>query len=706
MISKSKSFSESHNDSIIIVTPKEIDPSMLGEKYLGVEQVYHYTPESNDGMRRAHTDNYETKVYGNLEYLGEKEDLHFYDFYYFYDGEKITTLDGEINLPYYLIIKYNIRNCILMDKNTKVELKDTDYSVTVHANYSINKDEYKQVSRKYSYGIMKNEKSKDKIINLNEFKTNIVESLKPKNLKELIRRQCNYVEEKYLDANISLSSIPTDKEICDYISDCFIVDRDIFEDMSESLERGTYSLEDLVEDIKNDNLTYASNIPKDILIKILETYPDMIKVLDKETLPKDIVSKYAKGNVNWLEIPIEELNETDLVHVLVDMSNSDKNDLFDYYDYIVESLNKVNNDTKNKCMNILNDVSSYSRNTKISIYKEVGEIEKLIYLLERANDVSIDNLRNLPIDKFSTELLLGTLSNIYTKKQDGDTFYLIITELLKRMSNKELDSYISDSLIVGKIFLDIGTKIETHHVGWVIQSIVYEESLEILNLFTERNIKSFADSLFDVILEKLSEDTDDTLLKFLADFDYNYILIDYLSSDNKKTIREYLLNNINKKKSILENLGYQVTHLVKVLDFTKDDYVNYYLNSISSNCNSYNNRVIPKELLEELNNKLVLPCPNYDWVFDKYSIELYVGDKVKSREQLKNLLKSDSKLFKKALASAKGEKDGKIIPIDNISKWLFGVPNQKGFLFYRKDYNRVYLPENTPNEIIDLIKGV
>lgn len=533
-----------------------------------------------------------------------------------------------------------------------------------------------------------------------------MDSLRPKNLKELVRRQCNYVEEKYLDANISLESIPRDNDICDYISDCFIVDKDIFEDMSKSLERGAYSLEDLVEDIKNDNLTYASNIPKNILIKILETYPDMIKVFDKETLPKDIVSEYAKGNVNWLEIPIEELNETDLVHVLVDMSNSDKNDLFDYYDYIVDSLNKVDNDTKNRCMNILNDVSSYSRNTKISIYKEVGEIEKLIYLLERANDVSIDNLRNLPIDKFSTELLLSTLSNIYTKKQDGDTFYLIITELLKRMSNKELDSYISDSLIVGKIFLDIDTKIETHHVGWVIQSIVYEESLEILNLFTERNIKSFADSLFDVILEKLSEDTDDTLLKFLADFDYNYILIDYLSSDNKKTIREYLLNNINKKKSILENLGYQVTHLVKVLDFTKDDYVNYYLNSISSNCNSYNNSVIPKELLEELNNKLVLPCPNYDWVFDKHSIELYVGNKVKSREELKNLLKSDSKLFNKALASAKGEKDGKIISIDNISKWLFGVPNQKGFLFYRKDYNRVYLPENTPNEIIDLIKGV
>ena len=246
MINKSKSFSESCDDVITIITSKEINHSMLGEKYLGVEQVYRYTPESNDGMRRARNDNYETKVYGNLEYLGEKEGLHFYSFYYFYNGEKITTLYGNINLFYYLVIKYNIRDCILIDKSTKVRLKDTDYFVSVNTNYSINKDGYKQVSRKYSYGIMENEKSKDKIINLNDFKTNIVESLKPKNLKELIRRQCNYVEEKYLDANISLSSIPTDKEICDYLSDCFIIDKDIFEDMSESLERGTYSLEDLV----------------------------------------------------------------------------------------------------------------------------------------------------------------------------------------------------------------------------------------------------------------------------------------------------------------------------------------------------------------------------------------------------------------------------------------------------------------------------
>ena len=724
MINKSKSFSESCDDVITIITSKEINHSMLGEKYLGVEQVYHYTPESNDGMRRAHNDNYETKVYGNLEYLGEKEDLHFYDFYYFYDGEKITTLDGEINLPYYLIIKYNIRDCILMDKNTKVELKDTDYSVTVHANYSINKDEYKQVSRKYSYGIMKNEKSKDKIISLNDFKNTIVESLRPKNLKELIRKQCDYVEEKYLDANISLSSIPTDKEICDYISDCFIIDKDIFEDMSESLERGTYSLEDLVEDIKNDSITEASNIPKDILIKILETYPDTIKMFDKETLPKEIIYKYAKGKLSWLDIPFDDLDENDLLYVLIDMNNRyktvmsdgdsdiDKEYLFDdfYYYYIMDSLNKVDKDTKNKCLSILDNASFYDRKTKIDIYRKAEEIDRIVYLLERLNDVSINDLKFLPKDKFSTEFLVSLLSKTYDKSQDGDTFYLIVYELWKTMSPEELDSYISDSLIVDKIYLQPCLRVFTNHIGWLINSIMYQHSVKILSMLTEENIESFADSLFSKILERVAKHKSEPLLWFLTSVDYNYNLINYLSSNNKKLLRECLLNNINKEDSILEWLGHKVVDIIKSLDFSKEDYVTYYLNSISFNSISFNydfyiDCVIPKELLEELNNTLVLPCPNYDWIFTKKTIELYVGNRVNSREELKNLLKSDSRLFKKALTCAKGEKDGKIIPIDNISKWLFGVPNQKGFLFYREEYNRVYLPRNTPNEVIDLIKG-
>lgn len=724
MINKSKSFSESCDDVITIITSKEINHSMLGEKYLGVEQVYRYTPESNDGMRRARNDNYETKVYGNLEYLGEKEGLHFYSFYYFYNGEKITTLYGNINLFYYLVIKYNIRDCILIDKSTKVRLKDTDYFVSVNTDYSINKDGYKQVYREYSYSIIENEKSKDKIISLNDFKTNIVESLKPKNLKELIRRQCNYVEEKYLDANISLSSIPTDKEICDYLSDCFIIDKDIFEDMSESLERGTYSLEDLVEDIKNDSITEASNIPKDILIKILETYPDTIKMFDKETLPKEIIYKYAKGKLSWLDIPFDDLDENDLLYVLIDMNNRyktvmsdgdsdiDKEYLFDdfYYYYIMDSLNKVDKDTKNKCLSILDNASFYDRKTKIDIYRKAEEIDRIVYLLERLNDVSINDLKFLPKDKFSTEFLVSLLSKTYDKSQDGDTFYLIVYELWKTMSPEELDSYISDSLIVDKIYLQPCLRVFTNHIGWLINSIMYQHSVKILNMLTEENIESFADSLFSKILERVAKHKSEPLLWFLTSVDYNYNLINYLSSNNKKLLRECLLNNINKEDSILEWLGHKVVDIIKSLDFSKEDYVTYYLNSISFNSISFNydfyiDCVIPKELLEELNNTLVLPCPNYDWIFTKKTIELYVGNRVNSREELKNLLKSDSRLFKKALTCAKGEKDGKIIPIDNISKWLFGVPNQKGFLFYREEYNRVYLPRNTPNEVIDLIKG-
>ena len=51
-------------------------------------------------------------------------------------------------------------------------------------------------------------------------------------------------------------------------------------------------------------------------------------------------------------------------------------------------------------------------------------------------------------------------------------------------------------------------------------------------------------------------------------------------------------------------------------------------------------------------------------------------------------------------------KDGKKIIVNNLSKWLFGVPGAKGNLTVTRSGDYIQLPRNTPDEAIELIESV
>lgn len=708
MISKSKSFSNKHSDNITIYTPKKIDNSLIGQKFLGTSTVQDYTPESDDGMRRAINHVYKTDVYGYMECVGEQDNFYIYDFYYNYDGDRINTLENIDSIIYYLIMEYNIRDGILMDSDgNKEEIPNDNYYIPIHAELTLNRGKYREYSREYTYRLKKIYKMPKDIVDPKNIKETILNSLKPKNLKELVKLQCNYIKTSYLDLIILLKDIPKDITIEDYLRSCFDINEDLFEDMGVSLKTGKYSMEELVNTLRDNKLDYVENIPKGILVEILEKYPDMVEVFDKEFLPKDLVEKYAKGNVNWSDIPIEDLNKNDLLPLLEEMKNSKDFDYYKYYDYIIKSLNLLDKVTKEKCLSVLDNLECFTNKNKKYIYTKIGETDRLIKLLNKSKNLMIGDLTDLPMKDCPTELLIHAISkdySYYKYEQDGNTFYSIVTELLDRLTPKEVDDCISDTLVVSIITSKKPIKIETNHVKWVINSIHGRNSMEILDIFTEENIKQNANKILEGLLDKIKLDSNDALWDLLTKYSDIENLLVNLSKDKKSYIKDYFLENINKYNSILKGLGSAIRRIVDSLDFTEKDYVVFYLQAISCREDVYMKDVIPKDLLDKINNTLVLPCPEYEWMWERNTIEIYVGDKVSSREELKALLKTNSKTFEKVLTCANGEKDGTRIPIDNISKWLFGVPGHTGYLFYYKKYNRVKLPYNTPNCIINLIK--
>ena len=76
------------------------------------------------------------------------------------------------------------------------------------------------------------------------------------------------------------------------------------------------------------------------------------------------------------------------------------------------------------------------------------------------------------------------------------------------------------------------------------------------------------------------------------------------------------------------------------------------------------------------------------------------------RTNIKSKIQADGRCFStKITTDMVGEgKDGKKIPVNNLSKWLFGVPGARGNLTITKSGNYIQLPGNTPKEAVRIIE--
>lgn len=702
---------------VAVIVKNPINEDFLVKKFLSTETVHEYTPESNDGMRGGYSDTYDTDVYGYMEFVGKFDDNYVYDFYYIYNG---IIMDKDLEDPdykRYLFLRYNIRECMLIDKeNNKLELKASDFAIKVSAESTLNYYRYNRARTNFSYSIVKKKKVKEEIILAKDVHSYCMEQVKPDSIEELIPLQCNYRKTIYFDVVIDLGSIPSEELIREFLGSNVRIKEDIVEDIEKSLNINRYTLDEFINVIKKHDITDASNIPENILLNILEEYPDMLDFFENKTLPGNIINKVLKGKVSWLDIPKEQLNKEDLLPFLKEIQTKEDIRYYDYDDFIVDSINESDKDIREECLEILDKISCIKLIEKRGLYRRIGEEQRYVNILNNAKDIEINNLEYLNIKNCPTQMLVRVLNKEYSSfssVQNGSVFYEIVCELSDRLNPKKAVSGISDNLIIGEVFCTIDRKLEIDNINWVVNSICSCKDMKYLNLFTEDNLKKNADKILELCIANIKNHFNkeeyldkENMWLLLSKIYGTWYLFKYISDNNKLKIKNYILENIDKEHSILVDIGHWTKYVVESLPFTNDDYIQFYLKAIGTKAKIYLDEIVPESTLNYLEQHLVLPCPSYNWLTDKHLVDIYVGHKVSSREELKSKLKEDSRIYEKVLTAAEGEKDGNKIPINNISKWLFGVPGKRGYLYFNPRRNDIYLPSNTPSKVIDIILDI
>lgn len=200
------------SDNISILTKQRLD-DFLGKKYLGTKKMDNNIIENYDNLN-----NPRMNVYGHLEYIGRLGYYYVYDFYYSFNGENINTINKESDIPLYLIMNYNIRDCTLTDSNgDEYELNKDNYFIEINGSIDINKSSYKNNNICYSYKLV-DSKNEDSYLsetkNIGELINNLINK---KDLGSLNEVKDDYLETKCFNAKISLSSIPSNIFVNDYL---------------------------------------------------------------------------------------------------------------------------------------------------------------------------------------------------------------------------------------------------------------------------------------------------------------------------------------------------------------------------------------------------------------------------------------------------------------------------------------------------------
>ena len=122
-------------------------------------------------------------------------------------------------------------------------------------------------------------------------------------------------------------------------------------------------------------------------------------------------------------------------------------------------------------------------------------------------------------------------------------------------------------------------------------------------------------------------------------------------------------------------------------------------------------KYLPKEKIEEFEGMVekanIYPNPKHFWLTDK-NLKRIPINRSENRNTIKSKIQADGRCFRtKIKTDMTGEsKEGKKIIVDNLSKWLFGVPGARGNLTITKAGDCIQLPGSTPDVAIELIENV
>lgn len=732
----------------------------LDKELLGTREISSYTQGMLDDTAsfygRDRTIDERFYIYGVMENEIQNEDgTYTYDYSSFQRG--YIPVDVERNPEIKetikeLIYSYGMKNFII-DGQEEVDIGDYYATINIKATYIKKRREsrnegsyYRIVDGDYKFKTQ----SRDDLKNVSEIEANNIEELNEKlemsfSEYENIQYLKDGVLSKEYRIKLALSQIEENVPLQEYIHGWKLKNPKFnsFEEAIESGEINDKHIEEYI--IKNQGKRpwiEVGNLPSSLLEKVFERSPQLCDSFETESLPAKLVRKYS-SKFDVMKINPNELQHDDLTAVLHGISDvfGHKYRECDYLKYFESFYDKP--DDLRKILVTINspgiDIPSYNILEFLSkIPKESLTTEEIRDTLINANEISLNKIIRYGFDydeKSSRNLLEKLEKSKYCLESNQVIKSLITTLKNNGISNDEILETLRKNEF--KVFSrykswaeelkELGiTGIKIDDIRNTLSKYKDFSILDDIEPIDEKQATREFENILDRLANENGKEDDNTerkneVFKLLSEYSNTTSLFSKLDLATKNETKKLIIDNLDLNENVQKDpykIGQEILKtLTSSFDMRVEDFISIYMKLI--NCGATKdiltrniNEVLPENQKEQFNNTIeksnIHPSPKYFWLKDCNLQRIYIGDLKLDRQAIKKKIQDDGKCFSTKLKTdlTGTGKDGKPIAINNLSKWLFGVPGTRGYLTITKNGNYIQLPSNTPDETIDLVKGV
>lgn len=521
--------------------------------------------------------------------------------------------------------------------------------------------------------------------------------------------------------------------------------------IDEAIKEGKITYNDLREYFSGLTDINASCIPAEILDKLFEENKELINNCNEEHMDINILRKYKK-DYNVENINPKDLNEQDLDNVLSKIIQSKyilgeqngqtgKERENAYYEYLRKFIDIGNKELLKKIIPVMNTSNIYFFKQKAVEYineikPEVLRKEEIRDVLLNTDEISLKQLLkyNFQYDKESSKKLLKLvekqsseidLEELNCVLENAIKYNISEEEMLETLGKKQFNvRFPASSKEECNEELE---KLKSYNTNGTLNNLIKNQVMNnrdfyLFELINEDE-REFTELYHELVNNKENE-TYVNVYELLRNYSNVSILFSNMLPEVKELTKKLIIEKMDEIEQLQENpVGYnsEMRRIMKILnesfELSKEDFKNIYrkvLNNGACQKDIFKEIEIylPENKTEEFETEIkkenIYPNPKYFWLKDRSLTRIPIDFKTENRASIKKKIQDDGTCFRtKIKTDMKGiSQDGKEIKVDNLSKWLFGVPGRRGHLTINKQGNYIQMPTNTPKEAVNLIEGV
>ena len=530
-----------------------------------------------------------------------------------------------------------------------------------------------------------------------------------------------------------------------------------YQTFESALKENAISMEDIKNLILKHKNLGAKEMPVDVLEQLFNEDQELISHFNEREMPISILRKYCP-NFDITKVNPSDLIPSDLDSVLKKVvqnffmfslfnTQSEKKLKQDYLEYLQSFYDNPNALRKIiKAMNTTNNTFFRSNaNDFISqISPEVMTTTEIRDTLLDTENISLSQLvkYELDYDTESARKLMGIISNSTSKTplKDINSVLSILQqnginsdEILQTLRENGFNIYLSDSK-EGKEQILMFKSFGINGIGLddIRDNLLKEKDFNYLKLADDispedmtREYNSLLNELAEKNGKKDGKDTKryEEIFDLMGNYSNASELFSRLTPEVKELTKKLMINNLDvietlQKGSVVYSSEFSklMETMSKSFEMTEEDMTNIYIKCLNNGASkdetiSMLQQYIPKEerreFAEKINSANIYPNPKYFWLTDRNIRRIRVN-RGENRGTIKSKIQADGRCFStRVKTDMVGESnEGKKIAVNNLSKWLFGVPGARGNLTITRAGDYIQLPGNTPDEAVELIETV